>query len=932
MGGSSKQTIGYKYFAGLMVVIGNPIEKFLGINADNRGWIYYDDNENQDTSLMVVDKPNLFGGSNQEGGWVGVVDIHHGKDTQEQNQYLAKNIDPDISAYPNLSYLVFRGYDSVTQSENLSKGFEVVSMSGMLKDFMLWVKRIHIKNNGDLQWYDTKSEIPYLNNSFESISTISKNIDIIMDEANTRLQNIWYGTKKINGGAFEPIPDYEDYSRGLKGTNGVFHFDSGTQGNIGDIGYIKTNFNMGLQAVIEITLLCDDGLDSISWSGESFGVIDEWEQQGWITCKRIQFLTTSSGEGELVVGVINGFPSGSDTQHRVVADCVLAPPSSDILVKSGDINPIHKIREILTDYTAMNKPQSLINDINFKDSANRIYDEGLGISWCIQEKSCKEAIDELLYHAEAGLRINRQTGFYEVILFRDDLLDLDNSILFNESNIKSINFDIANLDESISSINVSYYDRELIKDSSFLLYENGLERTRGFSISENIDFPYFMNKRNAEKVGNWKLKQLSSPTWKGSFKTGIIEARNINKYDVVKLSWKSKNLIDLPVRILNINIGDGINNTVTIDFIEVIPYSNISYTNTNTDKPIDDNMSPQFNSNIAIEMPYFEAVQRFTQSQVDLELSNSPEIGYLMASAARPQNNSLNAHLYTDKATGIYTNMSKVGVVDYCPAVYLDGGINFVDTILKINNLDAVSANNVSAFNGATKGTWIFLNNEIMVYESFNPETMEITVKRGALDTVPQKHESGIIFFSDEFSGIDPNQYIQGETVQYQVLTTTPSSIKGLEPSDSKYAEFNSRAVRPYPPANVKINGEYYPDEIESDLIITWVDRNRLQQTGGNIIGWFDNGITLESNTTYQLIISEYDENMVILRTQNLSLNSLNSYTFPTSSMGLNTRIIEITLKSIRGQFESYQNFKHRVELSTFFSSPYNIEYKVSDS
>ena len=61
-------------------------------------------------------------------------------------------------------------------------------------------------------------------------------------------------------------------------------------------------------------------------------------------------------------------------------------------VKGIDINPIHQIREIITNDTAMNKPESMINDENFKFAARRIWDEGLGVSGAFTEKSCKEAI------------------------------------------------------------------------------------------------------------------------------------------------------------------------------------------------------------------------------------------------------------------------------------------------------------------------------------------------------------------------------------------------------------------------------------------------------------------------------------------------------------------------------------------------------------
>lgn len=206
---------------------------------------------------------------------------------------------------------------------------------------------------------------------------------------------------------------------------------------------------------------------------------------------------------------------------------------------------------------------------------------------------------------------------------------------------------------------------------------------------------------------------------------------------------------------------------------------------------------------------------------------------------------------------------------------------------------------------------------------------MTMTVKRGALDTVPQKHTGGIIFFSDEFSGFDTTQYILGENVAYQVLTTTPSDIEKLDEAKSKHVIFKSRAIRPYPPANVKINNEYYPTEIATDLVLTWVDRNRLQQTGGDILGYFDGGVTLESGVNYQLVLVERDDTAV-LRTQSINVGNLNQYTFHLSQMNAETRFIDISLKSVRDNIDSYQKFTHTVELSQFFSAPYDltVEFK----
>jgi len=46
--------------------------------------------------------------------------------------------------------------------------------------------------------------------------------------------------------------------------------------------------------------------------------------------------------------------------------------------------------------------------------------------------------------------------------------------------------------------------------------------------------------------------------------------------------------------------------------------------------------------------------------------------------------------------------------------------------------------------------------------------------------------------------------------------------------------------------------------------------------------------------------------------------------------MNANTRTIEITLKSLRNGYECFQPFNHTVELSQFFSAPYDltVEFK----
>ncbi|MCJ0827343.1 phage tail protein [Acinetobacter sp. NIPH1876] len=920
MGGSSKQTVGFKYFAGMQVAIGNCIEQILNINPDKRGWIFTKPEEIAQLKLgdtsMTVNKPDLFGGDKQEGGWVGTIDIHTGREEHlRQNEYLAAQDSELVSSFPGLSHLVYRG-------NNSDQGFQLVSMSGMLKEVLYWPKRTRIKDDGSEQWYKS-----YLDNDSNEIFVCeigAKVNGLSPKEYQEKIDNLppllneWWGTdnqddlfhKFTNGGV--PVTGL------IEGYLWDFHAQFG---HIGKVGYVKTSFPdflIGLN--IRLIILADDGISSFSWSGGDFELIREFSEPAFITCREY-ILSCTNSTLDLMVGIIDGVPGGSNTQHRVVIDCAIAPFNSNdkLMVKGIDINPIHQIREIITNDTAMNKPEAMINDSNFKNAADRIYDEDLGVSGAFTEKSCKEAIDELLFHIEAGIRLNRQTGQYEIVLFRDDLLNLSDAQVFSKSNIKSFNIEIANVDDVINSVNVNYYDRDNIKDSSFSLDEIGSVMSSEVN-AQTLDFPYFMNRRNAELVGNWKLKQLSTPTRKGTFTTGKYEARKINKYDVVKLTWQNQNMVDVPVRIMKIGLGDGRDNTVTLDWVEVIPYSSTTFPTINVDPPTSVVLPPQQNQSVVFEMPYFEAVQRFGQTQVDAELANNPDLGYLVVATKKPQSNSINALLYTDDGTGY----QQASIVDYCPVATLDQEISYLDASFAVKNVASISQ--------AEVGTLILCDEELMMYQSYDTATKILSVKRAALDTVPKPHsQDAVFYFYDAFNAFDPEQYVLSEAINAKVLTTTPSGILGIEEAAVLSLEMNARPNRPYPPANVKINSDYYPEEIETDLVVTWVDRNRLQQTGGSILGWTDGGVALESGAATMLIIKELDENGIVIATHNVNATGTNTYTLAISAMQVETRSIEVKAKTLRDGYDSFQYFQHTVELSTFFSAPYNIEYTVRE-
>ncbi|MFV5509118.1 hypothetical protein [Acinetobacter sp. 197] len=898
MGGSSSQVVGYRYYAKFAAFIGNRIEKLLAINFDNRGWLVKD--KGDASPHLEISKLSLYG--ENEGGVSGNIDIHFGTPDQEPNEVYQQYL-PLVSGYPYQSYLVFRGLTStnpLTGKQTTAPGF-YLGNSGYMKEMLLWVQRIHVRNDGREQWYDEKAEIGYYFKFTEANKFLyTQKFTSLLDGKVVTPG----GEKSTETTPFEYTGSYAAADR-----RGLAWSIGGTLESVESNDPVDSHLfylipQIGVVAHIEFSINTSTLAEEVEY--EVIGtlakplVISQQYPQTLISA----YFIIPKGRGYVAVGIKarsngivfeNGSPRiGANISARMF-ECYVFEQYVDF--GAGDINPIHKIREILTGDTAMGKPESDVNDENFIKAADRIYDEGLGISWAIDEKSCIEAIEELCYHIEAGIRVNRQTGLYEMVLFRDDWFSEDEIHDIAENKIKDLSLEVMNSDDIVNQLNVTYYDRERIKNSTFSVYENGSILTMGHANAESAEFPYFMNMRNAEVVANWKLKQFSTPAWSGSFSTGWKEARKWNRYDLIRLPWSKKWNGTILARIMKINLGNGTDNTVTIDFEEVIPYSGEMNTSIVVDAPIDSTpQPPQSSDNAIFEAPYYLTVLRAGQTNADLELSNNPDIGYVAAIAAKPQSNSLNALLYTDGGVGEFEQVSRL---DYCDILQLDQPIAETSSSFTVTG---------SLTQVANSNNLILLNDELMGFVSFDDETKVLTVKRGVLDTVPKKHSSGSLFVFDlPDVAFDSTQYAQSEVVEAQVLTTTPSGIQSLSGTGVP-VEIKSRAIRPYPPANVKINNVLWPETllVSSDLVVSWVHRNRIQQTGGVSLGFYDAGIAAELGVTYSLELSTLQDG-VLLSADNINADN---YVIPEATI-LPNKAHKLKLWSVRDDYDSYQIYEH---------------------
>lgn len=313
------------------------------------------------------------------------------------------------------------------------------------------------------------------------------------------------------------------------------------------------------------------------------------------------------------------------------------------------------------------------------------------------------------------------------------------------------------------------------------------------------------------------------------------------------------------------------------------------------------------------EAGYYFLVDKFGASTVDSTLTTNPNAGYLAVLASPDEQIASDAHLYVKNNSD--TMYAPKSLVELCKTVELTQEVLITDTTITIKDASDI-----------TTSAFLKINNELMYITSISSNIL--TVSRAILDTVPEYHTSDSRGFVFSKQNILNNLYDNTNDIDVKVVTNAEGSLLSLSNASVSNVGFDSRSIRPYPPVNVKINDEYFPEEIASSLVITWAYRDRLDTNLGTLSWYVDGLLDVLPSTSTTLTIEEYDLEM-LTRSTVVDVTGLRTYTFPSSSMLNNTRHIRVSLKTTKDGYDCSNVFKHQVELNQFFSAPYNLTYTV---
>jgi hypothetical protein len=512
---------------------------------------------------------------------------------------------------------------------------------------------------------------------------------------------------------------------------------------------------------------------------------------------------------------------------------------AEIAQESGykDMNPAHIIREcIVSTDGGLGRPVGMVDDANFRAAADTLHAEGFGLSivWA-GETSAMEFAQDVLGVIDARMYIHPRTKLYTIKLIRDDY-DIDDLPTLGPRQIRRV--DDYKRPEAVdlpNSIAVTFWNSDegsgstLTADDPAAIINSGAIKSISRDYTDSVTSAT-LAARIAQRDGRSAGSPLLSATL-----TCTSAAADLLPGDPFLFDWPLYHDTPIVCRVAKTKRGGLIKQSVVLEVIEdAFTLDDAAIVSGGSSGWVDPvTVALPVATPFAIEAPYYEMIQRFGPTRMADFTATTPDAGMVLATAARAAA-SVNAIAYSD--ADIWANnadLSPTGTLQ--TALTISGGIAHIAWAY----LPAI-------------GSHIQIDGELMRVDGFDSSEHTI-VGRGVLDTVPTAHAGAAVAWAwDAFATSDEVEHAAGETVGIRLQLRNNSRVGAL--SSSVPVPFAARAIRPYPPGKLQINGATYPATLAhgADVLITWASRNRLTQAD-QLIDTTAGTITAEVGTTYNL-------------------------------------------------------------------------------
>lgn len=515
-----------------------------------------------------------------------------------------------------------------------------------------------------------------------------------------------------------------------------------------------------------------------------------------------------------------------------------------------DMNPIHIIREVLTcsdPQWGMNISPNQIDEDSFKNAADKLYEEKLGLSFLWDKSgSASSFLQDIYKHINCFLIRDRKTNKYKIRLVRPDY-SFDKLRILNENEIASIvKYTKSEAHDLYNQLTIKYWDRERRKQGAITGSNTALYDLVGIVNAETITYQGCCTEELANRLLARDLQTLCTPLASLTIKA-TRECFDLELGDVLRVQLKDDNVPDVAYRIIEQKYDEAANYTEIKLMQDIFGYPKSINANSN-----------KFDTNIIGKPLPAKNIKLFELSKLDIfkvygiEISNritQSETAYgIFVERAGTES----SYEVVRLVAGQYLNQ---GSGDFNKTSLLIEDINYIDLKIKVPTISVFDI-----------GDTILINNERLYITGAENDTTLI-VKRGVEDTQISKHKAGdLIYFVENY--FTSNDLINTSKQYLKILPSNSIETLDMNKAVENTIDLIGRHVYPYPPQNIKINNEYFPQSVEIknddkgdfiEISCCGRDVDLLEQ-----IHWFSNSYSRNSTIKTYLSINNVVDKLEI--------------------------------------------------------------------
>lgn len=815
MGGSKKQTVGYKYMMGLHFgLCHGPVDALLELRGgDRRAWA----GAVTESGRIAIDAPGLWGGEKKEGGIVGDLDVMMGEASQDPNDYLVSQLGDTMPAFRGILSLVFR------------KGM-VGAMNPYPKPWKFKVRRILKGWHDNATWYPEKAVITldFIEGAYTSVAK--------------------YKVEPPGSTADYSAPDYDDSSW----AQGAGAFGSAVYGAdappinthipyiFGRTIWLRTEFGAA-RSSIAVEVRHDDA-PTLWWNGEQIPLTFVYGDE----------FNTGKSVGTIPYEKVKG----RNIAVLRVRDTVSGAVCAALQLQSANVgnygmNPAHIAYEALTNPDwGMGYPQAVLDLPSFAAAADVFYAEGLGLcgQWTRQD-TIEGFIQDVMNHAGAVLAQDPRTGLFRLLPIRGGY-DVATLPEFRRGlNVMAVeSFERAAITETTNEFTVEYTDVSTGKKGSVTVQHLANIQAQGGVSPQSVRYPLIPTADLAQRLGARDLAAKSQPLCRVRLQVDR-SAYGTLPGQVLRWSDSKLGIVDMPMRVLEVDYGNLTSGAIRLTLAEdVFGLPATTYMGQQEsgweEAPTTPQPSPQV---AAFEVPYV-GIHRAEGASAAAALA--PSSGFLGMLAAKAPGLTYGFTLYASAGGAPY---EQTGSGEWSSGGLLSAALGWSDTVVEVAaayNLAALQPGDLAMLGDGPDA-------ELVRIDAAGPGAGVLAIARGVGDTVPKPWPVGTRLWGIEDGvAVGVTEYADGEDVDARAVTVASGGeMAAPETAPGDTVAMASRAHRPYPPGKLRISDDVaadvaYPAECIGELTVTWAHRDRLLQAD-QLVDQDAGDIGPEPGTTY---------------------------------------------------------------------------------